>query len=633
MGSANRSHTATLLPNGKVLVAGGSDSNGVFPHAEVFDPATETWSDTGTLVSARSDHMAILLPNGKVLIAGGADHSGYLSSAELYDPASGTWAATGAMNSPRAFSRATLLPNGKVLVAGGLSNSGVRLSSSELFDPLSETWTMTGAMADSRYGHTATLLPSGKVLVAGGYHGDGGSYPGAFLSNAEIYDPATGLWTATGAMNAARYNFTATLLPNGKVLVAGGYSSTGDFSSANYLSGAEIYDPVTGAWTTTGSMSNARNVHTADLLPSGKVLVAGGVNYSSILPIAELYDPATGFWTATGTLSSARWAHTSTMLPIGKALVTGGLGIGGVGLSSAEIYSSTCTISLSPAAHGTITGNTSPYLSAATATLTATPAPGYLFTGWAGDATGTTNPFSVLMDSDKTITATFTPDTNDTDADGLTNYQEIVEYGTDPTKQDTDNDGVKDSTDALPLDPAETLDSDHDGIGDNTETDDDNDGLSDVDEINTHHTNPKLADSDGDGLSDADELQVHTTNPNIADTDNDGLNDGDEFLTHHTNPKVNDTDADGFLDGYEVLTGKSPLDIADHPALVAEARTAIEFTFPAALGKTYRIEDSPDLATWTTVESGIAGTGQLIQRFYTTRGMPMRYFRVEEDGL
>jgi uncharacterized repeat protein (TIGR02543 family) len=288
------------------------------------------------------------------------------------------------------------------------------------------------------------------------------------------------------------------------------------------------------------------------------------------------------------------------------------------------------TLSVS-AVHGSTIG-AGDYDVGSTATLAVTVNPGYLFAGWTGDATGNANPLSVLMDADKTITANFTPDTNDTDDDGLTNYQEIVEYGTNPAKQDTDNDGVKDSTDALPLDPTETLDSDHDGIGDNTETDDDNDGLSDVDEINTHHTNPKLADSDGDGLSDPDELQVHTTNPNIADTDNDGLNDGEEILTHHTNPKVNDTDADGFLDGYEVLTGKSPLDIADHPALVAEARTAIEFTFPAALGKTYRIEDSPDLATWTTVESGIAGTGQLIQRFYTTRGMPMRYFRVEEDG-
>ena len=234
------------------------------------------------------------------------------------------------------------------------------------------------------------------------------------------------------------------------------------------------------------------------------------------------------------------------------------------------------------------------------------------------------------MNSDKTIGANFTPDTNDTDGDGLTNYQEIVEYGTDPTKQDTDGDGVKDSMDAFPLDPAETLDTDHDGTGDNADPDDDGDGLSDVDEINIYGTNPKRADSDGDGISDPDELQVYQTNPLVADMDNDGLSDGAEVFTHHTDPKVGDTDGDGFLDGYEVLTGKSPLDIADHPALVAEARTAIEFTFPSALGKTYRIEGSPDLTTWTTVEDGIPGNGAVIQRFYSTRDVPKGFLRVEE---
>ncbi len=287
------------------------------------------------------------------------------------------------------------------------------------------------------------------------------------------------------------------------------------------------------------------------------------------------------------------------------------------------------TITLS---NGTISGVASGgmYLTGVTATLTEFPAPGYLFTGWTGDATGTSNPLSVLMDADKTIGATFTPDTNDGDGDGWTNYQEIVEHGTDPTKPDTDGDGVKDSKDALPLDPTETLDSDHDGIGDNTETDDDNDGLSDVDEINTYGTNPKRADSDGDGITDPDELQVYQTNPILADMDNDGLSDGAEVFTHHTNPKIADTDGDGFLDGYEVLTGHLPLVATDKPALVAEARTAIEFTFSSALGKTYRIEGSFDLTTWTTVEDGIAGNGWVIQRFYTTRDMPKRYFRVEE---
>ncbi len=193
------------------------------------------------------------------------------------------------------------------------------------------------------------------------------------------------------------------------------------------------------------------------------------------------------------------------------------------------------------------------------------------------------------MDSDKTISATFTPDTNDTDSDGWTNYEEIVIHGTNP---------------ALP----------------------------DTDEINIHGTNPKRADSDGDGLTDPAEIQTHLTNPNIADTDNDGLSDGAEINTHGTNPKDGDSDDDGFLDGYEVLTGKLPPDPLDKPALVAEARTAIEFVFPAAIGKTYRIEDSTDLVTWGTVESGIVGTGGQILRFYTTRNMPKRYFRVEEDS-
>jgi uncharacterized repeat protein (TIGR02543 family) len=283
------------------------------------------------------------------------------------------------------------------------------------------------------------------------------------------------------------------------------------------------------------------------------------------------------------------------------------------------------------ALHGTVTG-AGDYAPDTTATLTATPAPGYLFTGWMGDATGNANPLSVLMDAAKTIGATFSPDTADDDEDGLTNFQEIVETGTNPALPDTDGDGANDNRDAFPLDPAETLDTDHDGIGDNADLDDDGDGYSDTDEINLYHTNPKRADSDGDGLSDPAEIETHHTNPNVADGDNDGLRDGEEVNTQHTNPLVGDSDGDGFLDGYEVLTGKSPLDAQDKPALVAEARTAIEFTFPAAIGKTYRIEDSPDLVTWSTVEAGIAGTGATVQRFYSTRGQAKRYFRVEDEA-
>lgn len=281
--------------------------------------------------------------------------------------------------------------------------------------------------------------------------------------------------------------------------------------------------------------------------------------------------------------------------------------------------------------NGSVTG-TGTYLLNATAALTATPSPGYIFTGWNGDATGTDNPLSVLMDSSKTIGATFSPDTNDSDDDGFTNYEEIVIHGTNPALPDTDGDNVKDPMDAFPLNPAETLDTDRDGTGDNADTDDDGDGYSDDDEVNIHGTNPKRADSDGDGLSDPAEIQTHLTNPNIADTDNDGLSDGAEVNTHGTNPKDGDSDDDGFLDGYEVFTGKLPLDPLNKPALVAEARTAIEFVFPAAIGKTYRIEDSTDLVTWGTVESGIVGAGGQVQRFYSILNTPKRYFRVEENA-
>jgi uncharacterized repeat protein (TIGR02543 family) len=289
------------------------------------------------------------------------------------------------------------------------------------------------------------------------------------------------------------------------------------------------------------------------------------------------------------------------------------------------------TITLAEATHGAIAGTSSPYSFNTNATLSAIPNPGYVFTGWTGDASGTANPLIVLMDADKTIGANFAQDTSDADDDGLTNYQEIVEIGSNSNLPNTDGDTADDGDDAFPLDPAETLDTDKDGIGDNADLDDDGDGLSDADELTIHGTNPKRADSDGDGLNDKAELEVHFTNPVDPDHDDDGLSDGAEFLTHLTNPKVADSDGDGFVDGYEVLTGKRPLDPLDKPALVAEARTAIEFTFPSALGKVYRIEGSTDLAVWTTVESGIAGSGGQIQRFYTTRNLPKRYFRVEEE--
>ena len=289
-----------------------------------------TWTETGSLATARYFHTATLLPNGKVLVAGGSNFtSGILASAELYDPASGSWTATGSLVTERGGHTATLLPNGKVIVAAGYDGSFNPLASAELYDPESGTWTATGSLANARFSHRAALLPNGKVLVAGGDDGIVRS-----LASAELYDPESGTWTATGSLATARREHTATLLPGGKVLVAGG---RGIFGGS--LASAELYDPASGTWTTTGSLATARdNGHTATLLPSGKVLVAGGQNISSdLLASAELYDPASGSWTATGSLNTARVFHTATLLPSGQVLAAGGSGAF-IPLASAELY-------------------------------------------------------------------------------------------------------------------------------------------------------------------------------------------------------------------------------------------------------------------------------------------------------
>jgi hypothetical protein len=325
MNSLRYSHTATLLNNGKVLVAGGADSSGGIAAAQLYDPATNTWSATGAMISPRSFHTAALLNNGKVLVMGGTNGSGsLLATAEVYDPASGTWSTTGSMGSPRYWYTATLLNTGKVLVSGGYSNGGA-LATAEVYDPASGIWSATGPMASPRFNHTATLLNNGKVLVAAGRNN---SAPPA---TAEVYDPASGTWSAAGSMGSPRYSHTATLLNNGTVLVSGGSAI-----SAN-LATAEVYDPASSTWSATGLMISPRNTHGAALLPNGTVLVMGGTN-GSLLATAEVYDPASGTWSAAGSMGSSRINHTATLLNNGKVLVVGSSS--GMGSVTAELYTS-----------------------------------------------------------------------------------------------------------------------------------------------------------------------------------------------------------------------------------------------------------------------------------------------------
>ncbi len=323
MTQARASYTATLLPNGKVLVAGGQIIGWYLASAELYDPAAGTFAATGSMTAGRGYHTATLLPNGKVLVAGGEAEDP--AGAELYDPSAGTFTATGSMTNGRVQHTATLLTNGKVLVAGGLGNyvNWGNSASAELYDPSAGTFTATGWMTWTRQGHTATLLPSGKVLVAGG------SFDSEL--SAELYDPAVGTFTATSSMVAAREMHTATLLPSGKVLIAGGSMYKANFAPA------ELYDPAAGTFTATGNMTLEREQMTATLLPSGVVLITGGGTVDGNLASAELYDPAAGTFTATGSMTVARDDHTATLLPSGTVLIVGGESDSGI-LASAELY-------------------------------------------------------------------------------------------------------------------------------------------------------------------------------------------------------------------------------------------------------------------------------------------------------
>jgi len=325
MSAGRTGYTATLLPGGKVLVAGGSTNQGTVESAELYDPATGKWTLTGSMTTRRTYHTATLLPGGKVLVTGGFT-SGDDASAELYDPATGLWSSAASMTTSRFGHTATLLANGKVLVSGGAVDFRA-----ELYDPATNTWTFTGTMSDDFTFHTALLLPDGRVLVVGssflGFEGD----------RAELYDPGTGEWTPASAFNTPRVfgEATLTLLSNGKVLLAGGFSE-----SETALASAELYDPATDTWTETGSLLTAREGHAASLLPDGKVLVSGGWD----TPSAEIYDPIKGTWSATSSPNTNRRGHLAVLLLNGKVLVVGGRSVNLEALASAELYAIPTTL-------------------------------------------------------------------------------------------------------------------------------------------------------------------------------------------------------------------------------------------------------------------------------------------------
>ena len=337
-----RAHTANLLPNGQILVAGGSDGPVSLSSAELFDMETGEWSSAGSMKMGHSNHSATLLPNGTVLVAGGfKSQSSTVATnySELYFPLTRTWVPAGDMVSSRSFHTAVLLPDGNVMVAGGFKD-GDYLNSAEIYITTAHRWIPLRSMLSKRAQHTMTLLHTGEVMVAGGVNvlgvlGDRSDDPE--ICGVEIYDPVTGLWDSGPncpaiTMNSKRHSHTATMLRDGRVLVAGGNDGYGEVAKA------EIFDPAayTGAPVVLQRTGDApyppgddmlipRINHTAKLMPNGKVLLVGGFDkFGRPIEYAESFDVDLSSWQLQGKSFQKRGDHTCTLATDGTLVVVGG---------------------------------------------------------------------------------------------------------------------------------------------------------------------------------------------------------------------------------------------------------------------------------------------------------------------
>ncbi len=316
--SGCRVDTDPRAPWGRAVVGAGASTCVVgvawagkaVTYPALLDPS---WKATGSMSVERSNHVSALLPSGRVLVAGGEGPG--LATAEVYDPATATWAVTGALSDKHARTAAVTLASGKVLVAGGFNGVDNTLVA-EVFEEATGTWSPTGPMVFGRSGHRLNVLPTGQVLATGGYR-----YVNKAVSvtmTAELYDPVSNVWDSTGQMSTERADHVSTTLADGKVLVAGGLRST--FAETPL---AELYDPAAKTWTKTGPMTTGRGQFAAAVLPSGRLLVMGGISSPS-MSTAEVYNPTTGTWFGVAPMSNFRRFPTATRLASGAILVAGG---------------------------------------------------------------------------------------------------------------------------------------------------------------------------------------------------------------------------------------------------------------------------------------------------------------------
>lgn len=311
-------HAATLLPDGRALITGGFSGGGSsLASAELYDPAKQSFSAVPAMATARSGHSSLLLPSGMVLIAGGYNGS-YLRSAELYDPATGEFRPTGNMTTARSGHVAVLLRNGTVLLAGGVGDGWTFLDSAEHYDPATGTFLPTGRMSVARESHTANRLGDGRVLITGGHRGRRQAM--VLYAAAELYDPATGRFATTGSMATRRHKHDAVTLADGSVLVLGGSDERDDRGA--YRS-AERYDPASGRFSDAGTMHAARYKLNGSsvLLRDGTVLLLGGAS------VSEIYDPTRrAFSVIPHGVGVTRLFAVTTLLPDGSVLLAGGYG-------------------------------------------------------------------------------------------------------------------------------------------------------------------------------------------------------------------------------------------------------------------------------------------------------------------
>ena len=318
-------HSATLLPDGRVLISGGLGANDAFvDETELFDPATGQFTPGPCVHKARAFATATRLLDGTVLVAGGFVRP-YSSSrtAERFDSHRFVFVER-TMSAPREMHTATRLADGRVLITGGFVGGVRSLWRCDLFDPATRTFRPTGDLHFNRFGHAACLLSDGRVLITGGRQ-----FPGdRTLDWAELYDSGTGRCSTLGRMCAARFRHTATVLRDGRVFITGGYSA----AAQSQLTSTELLEPATGTFARGPVMATSRMDHTATLLPDGRVLIAGGFTAEGgphTVASTEVFDPITGSFRPGPSLPVPVHEHQATLLPSGGVLITGGLQVQG----------------------------------------------------------------------------------------------------------------------------------------------------------------------------------------------------------------------------------------------------------------------------------------------------------------